>query len=728
MNNNRRFGRKGAFLMLVIFGFLFLLMFLRVFYIQVVGKVDGHDLVSEAKNRHDIETVQKAKRGEILDRNGSVIATNVVSYNVTAVLTPKASKGMPDGQYRHVHDKEKTAKVLARYLDLKETEILNILMRKTAKGETPYQVEFKSAGRDLPYDIKQQIEKEKLPGIEFEETMKRYYPKGVFASNIIGFTQKVWDEKKLKYIEVGQAGLEKTYNQELAGKDGTANFEIDRWGYLLPGTDKLVTPAKDGDEIYLTIDQTIQSILDNEVSRVDAEYKPESIVAVVANPKTGEILASTQRPTYNPQTGEGINSSWLNQLTQITIEPGSTMKTFTLATAIEKGVWNENATFMSGQYRVGDRVIRDANQVGWGRISYLEGIQRSSNVGMANLLNLIGEDYFLKSIHKFGFGEKTGIDLPKEATGQILDQYKINKVTTTYGQGSTVTPIQLIQAVSAIANDGKMMQPYVIQKIVDPNTKKVVKENKPKVKSSPVSADTAKEVRRILATTITSEKGTAQKFASTDYEVSGKTGTAQVANSSGGYSWGKNQFLYSFLGMAPAKDPKLVMYVAVKKPKLKVTEVGSEPTSKIFNAVMESSLKYLNVGTTKQKKIDSVKIADYVQQETNTATSAITKEGFVPVVIGDGLAVAEQYPQKNTPLLKGNKIFLKTYGDVTLPDFKGWSLRDLLTFKELSGLNIEISGSGYVQKQSVPARTVVKPKQKIKVQLKTPQEQYKKTK
>lgn len=303
-----------------------------------------------------------------------------------------------------------------------------------------------------------------------------------------------------------------------------------------------MTPAKDGDEIYLTIDQTIQSILDNEVSRVDAEYKPESIVAVVANPKTGEILASTQRPTYNPQTGEGINSSWLNQLTQITIEPGSTMKTFTLATAIEKGVWNENATFMSGQYRVGDRVIRDANQVGWGRISYLEGIQRSSNVGMANLLNLIGEDYFLKSIHKFGFGEKTGIDLPKEATGQILDQYKINKVTTTYGQGSTVTPIQLIQAVSAIANDGKMMQPYVIQKIVDPNTKKVVKENKPKVKSSPVSADTAKEVRRILATTITSEKGTAQKFASTDYEVSGKTGTAQVANSSGGYSWGKINF------------------------------------------------------------------------------------------------------------------------------------------------------------------------------------------
>lgn len=714
--------------MLVIFGFLFLLMFLRVFYIQVVGKVDGHDLVSEAKNRHDIETVQKAKRGEILDRNGSVIATNVVSYNVTAVLTPKASKGMPEGQYRHVHDKEKTAKVLARYLDLKETEILNILMRKTAKGETPYQVEFKSAGRDLPYDIKQQIEKEKLPGIEFEETMKRYYPKGVFASNIIGFTQKVWDEKKLKYIEVGQAGLEKTYNQELAGKDGTANFEIDRWGYLLPGTDKLVTPAKDGDEIYLTIDQTIQSILDNEVSRVDAEYKPESIVAVVANPKTGEILASTQRPTYNPQTGEGINSSWLNQLTQITIEPGSTMKTFTLATAIEKGVWNENATFMSGQYRVGDRVIRDANQVGWGRISYLEGIQRSSNVGMANLLNLIGEDYFLKSIHKFGFGEKTGIDLPKEATGQILDQYKINKVTTTYGQGSTVTPIQLIQAVSAIANDGKMMQPYVIQKIVDPNTKKVVKENKPKVKSSPVSADTAKEVRRILATTITSEKGTAQKFASTDYEVSGKTGTAQVANSSGGYSWGKNQFLYSFLGMAPAKDPKLVMYVAVKKPKLKVTEVGSEPTSKIFNAVMESSLKYLNVETDMSQVPQKAAIDSYIGEKTTDVVKELTDQKYEPIVVGTEGEITDQFPKKGSVVLEQGKIFLKTKGEIVLPDFKGWSLRDVLKFEELSGINTKVEGDGYVRKQSVPAGATLKKNDAVQITLKTPKEQYSKKK
>lgn len=724
MKKNKQTGRKGALLMLVIFGSLFLMMFLRIFYIQVVGKIDQHDLVSEAMNRREVDAVQKAERGDILDRNGETIATNTVSYKIIAVVNPKASEGMKKDEYRHVHDKEKTAKVLARYIDLKESEILRILTSKNSRGTIPYQVEFQAAGRDLPYDIKEQIEKEKLPGIEFEETSKRYYPNGVFASNIIGFAQKIQDEKTGEYINVGRSGLEKTYNKELTGVDGSAHFKKDRWGYLLPGTDKLVTPATDGVEIHLTIDQTIQNILDSEVTKVDREYTPESIVAVVANPKTGEILASTQRPTYNPQTGEGINSSWLNQLTEVTIEPGSTMKTFTLAAAIEKGVWNENATFMSGQYRVGDRVIRDANQVGWGRITYLEGIQRSSNVGMANLLNAIGEDYFLKSIHNFGFGEKTGVDLPNEASGKILDQYKINKVTTTYGQGSTVTPIQLIQALSAVANDGKMMQPYVIQKIVNPNTNKVVKENKPTVKGKPISAKTAQEVRWILATTITSEKGTAQKFASKDYEVAGKTGTAQIANSSGGYSWGKNQFLYSFLGMAPQKNPELIMYVAVKKPQLKMTEVGSEPTAKIFNAVMGSSLKYLNVGSDKQEKIDSEKLDNYVEQETTSATTAIKKAGFEPIVIGNGLAVAEQYPSSDDKLLKGSKVFLKTYGEVTLPSFKGWSLRDLLAFKELSGLNIEIKGDGYVQKQSIPAGTILKEKQKVKVQLKTPKEQY----
>ncbi|MBQ0139778.1 MAG: PASTA domain-containing protein [Kurthia sp.] len=716
----------GAFLMLGIFGFLFLLMFFRIFYIQVTGTVEGQDLALKASQKQEVSRVENANRGNILDTKGEMIATNTTSYKLYAVVNPKASE--ESNKPLHVVDKRKTAKVLSNYIQMSEKKIYTILTTRLADGRIPYQVEFSVAGRDLSHRVMVNITNEKLPGINFEESSKRFYPNGLFASNIVGFSQKTTKEKSDQLIIVGRAGLEKTFNSQLAGVDGEVNFSKDKWGYLLPSGKQMVKPPQDGNDIYLTIDKTIQNILESEVSKVNAEYSPQSIVAVVANPKTGEILGSTQRPTYNAQTGEGINTSWLNRLTETTIEPGSTMKIFTLATAIEQGVWNENATFMSGQYTVGGTTIRDSNQVGWGRITYLEGIQRSSNVGMANLLTSIGSDNFIKSLNKFGFGEQTGIDLPNEASGKILNQYKINAITTTYGQGSTVTPIQLIQAATAVANNGKMMQPYVIKKIVNPNTGKVVKENEPKEKASPISATTAKEVRRILATTITAESGTAKNFASKEYIVSGKTGTAQIANNSGGYDWGKGKFLYSFLGMAPEKNPQLVMYIAVEKPRLKASEFGSEPTSKIFNAVMQSSLKYMNVETETSQvpKLDPLK--DYTGQDVLVAQQELTNENLMPIIIGQSSEVTAQYPQNELSVLKSSKVFLKTSGQITLPNFKGWSLRDILAYKEISGLKIQVTGNGYVTSQNLPKGMRVDNKDEIKIKLKTPSEIYSKAK
>lgn len=718
---------RGAFFMLGIFGFLFLLMFFRIFYIQVTGTVEGQDLAMKAAQRQEVSRVENASRGNILDAKGEMIATNTTSYKLYAVIDSKASKNT-DKPY-HVVDKKKTAKVLATYIDMSEKKIYKILNSRLEDGRVPYQVEFSIAGRDLSHKTMVNIKNEKLPGINFVESSKRFYPNGLFASNIVGFAQKANVEESEKQLTIGRSGLEKTFNSQLAGTDGEVNFSKDRWGYLLPSGKQMIKPSQDGNDIYLTIDKTIQNILESEVSKVNAEYNPESIVAVVANPKTGEILGSTQRPTYNAQTGQGINSSWLNRLTETTIEPGSTMKVFTLSTAIEQGVWNENATFLSGQYTIGGTTIRDSNKVGWGRITYLEGIQRSSNVGMANLLTSIGSDNFIKSLNKFGFGEQTGVDLPNEASGKILNQYKINAITTTYGQGSTVTPIQLIQAISAVANDGKMMQPYVIKKIMNPNTDTVVQETTPKVKGTPISAETAKEVRRILATTVTSENGTAKNFASKEYSVSGKTGTAQIPDSkNGGYFWGKDEFLYSFLGMAPEKNPKLVMYVAVEKPHLKDSEFGSEPTSKIFNAVMQSSLKYMNVKTETSEVPQLEPLEDYVGKDVLTAKQVIESESLLPILIGQQDTITEQYPQPNVTVLKSSKVFLKTKGEITLPDFKNWSLRDVLAYTKLSGLKVQIKGNGYVTSQSLPQGTVINEKEELKIQLKTPSERYSKVK
>ncbi|MFC5557968.1 penicillin-binding protein [Ureibacillus thermophilus] len=708
--------------MFIFYGGLFFALFLRILYIQATGQVEGEELKARAAALYQKEAVLTAERGKILDRNGNIIAEDTLSYRLIAVVNPAATTNKEKPQ--HVVDPEETAKVLAKYIAMDESEIYKILTKRRPDGRYYYQVEFGAAGRGISHEVKTKIENEKLPGIKFVSDTKRYYPNGVFASHLIGFTQK---EKKGDgtFISVGKMGLELTYNKQLTGQNGKIEYESDAYHYLIPNREKMVQPAKNGNNIYLTIDKTIQNFLEDAMTKVHKEYNPEAMVGIVADAKTGEILAMSQRPTFNPETREGLENNWLNYVIQEVIEPGSTMKTFTLAAAIESGHWNPNATYQSGAYKVLDRTIRDHNTYGWGRITYLEGFQRSSNTAMANLLEIMGNDTFMKYLNAFGFGQKTGIDLPGEVTGTILTRYPINYVTTSFGQGSTVTPIQLVQAMTAITNDGVMMQPYVIDKIVDSTTGKVIEEHKPKEKGKPISASTAKQVREILASTVTSEVGTARNYKIDGYEVAGKTGTAQIPNPNGkGYLYGKNNYLYSFLGMAPADNPRLIVYVAVKRPKLKDTEVGSEPVAKVFNPVMENSLKYLNIDPEDVKPVETVKIRNYIGKNAVNIQHELESQGLKPIVIGEGGEITDQYPKEGIALLKNNLVFLKTDGVVTLPSFENWSLRNLLIYKAMSGINIEIVGEGYVESQSVTENTVISDSSPVVVKLKTPEESF----
>ncbi|PJO40806.1 penicillin-binding protein [Lysinibacillus xylanilyticus] len=711
----------GAFLLLIFYGGLFFLLFSRMFMLQATGEVEGQELAARAAAKYSKESAITASRGKIYDTNGQVIAEDTLSYRLIAVVNEKATTDAK--KPRHVVNAEKTAKILADYIPMDEDKIYKQLTRVNDKGEKPYQVEFGSAGRGISHETMTKIKAEKLPGVLFVNDLKRYYPNGIFASHLIGFALKE-ENKDGTFTTKGKMGLELTYNKELTGKDGKVEYETDAFSYLLPNSEKMVTPAKDGDDIYLTLDKTIQSFLEESMTAVEEEYNPESMTAIVADPKTGKILAMSQRPTFNPDTRDGDNMKWLNEAIEETIEPGSTMKTFTLASAIDTGVWNPNGYYPSGQYRVHDRVINDYNKVGWGYITYLQGFQRSSNTAMAHLLKLIGEDVFFDYLDRFGFGKKTGIDLPNEATGTLLSNYPVERVTTTFGQGSTVTPIQLIQALTAIANNGKMMQPYVIDRIVDPLTGKTIKKHEPVVKGQPVSADTAKQVKEILASTLTAEKGTATDFVLDDYVVAGKTGTAQIPLGNGRYSWGSNEFLYSFLGMAPVDNPQLIMYVSVKRPKLK-GDAGSIPVSKVFNPVMLNSLKYLNVNPEDVKHVDDTSIQDYTGQSAEAIQIELANDGLKPVIVGSGGKIIDQYPKGPQKLVKGNFVFLKTEGDVTLPDFTNWSLRNVLAFKSMANSEIEVVGEGFVASQSVSAGTVISDSSPIVVKLKTPAESFK---
>ncbi|NMD69404.1 penicillin-binding protein [Bacillus sp. DNRA2] len=712
---------RGAAILFVIFSLLFFVLITHYITIQVSGEAKGESLAAKAQQKYTKERVIEASRGTIFDRNEEAIAKDTTSYTVIAILDKKMTTD-PD-KPKHVVDKEMTAEKLAKILPISKSEILEALSQKGR-----FQVEFGMAGRDISHQMKTEIEAMKLPGITFIRDKKRFYPNGVFASHLVGFVEKK-ENKDGTNKTVGALGIESSLNDVLTGKNGSVKYDSDLWGYLLPDGEEKVVPAQNGDDIYLTIDKKIQTFLEDALNKVAEEYKPKKIIAVVADPKTGEILAMGQRPTFHPKTREGIEKSWHNEAIENSFEPGSTMKIFTLAAAVEEGVFNPNEYYQSGSYRVtpNSKAIRDHNGSGWGTISFLEGVQRSSNVAFARIANeKLGFDRYREYLTKFGFEQPTGIDLPNETSGKIVYQYPIDKITTAFGQGTAITPIQQVQAATAVANGGKMMQPYVVSKIVDPNTGKVIKSGQPKVAGTPISAETAKEVRDILETVITSPKGTGNRYKIDGYDVVGKTGTAQIPGAKG-YLTGASNYIFSFLGMAPKDDPKLIVYVAVQQPELESYFDGSIPVSMIFNSVMKNSLQYLNIKPATMEKAETNNMPDLTASSLDKALAEISKKGLEAVVIGDGDLILEQYPAKNTAILEGEKVILKTDGSLVIPDLSGWSRREAMTLAKMADLKLTVTGNGYVVGQNIAQGTQVEKDSYLIIECKTPAEIQKET-
>jgi penicillin-binding protein 2B len=705
----------GAAILFIIFSLLFFVLIFRYVTIIATGEVHGQNLSAIAQQKYEKEATIEATRGTIYDNNGEVIAEDTASFKLVAILDETLTTNPK--KPRHVVDKEKTARELSKVIDLEESEIYRILSKKGAK-----QVEFGTEGRDISIQVKTEIENLKLPGITFLRGSKRFYPNGIFSSHLVGYVDVEEETNKT----VGELGIEMLMNKELTGSNGKLNYPGDFWGYILPGSEEKVTAAKDGYDIYLTLDKKIQTLLEDALNKVDEEYKPAKMVAVVADPKTGKILAMGQRPTFHPTTREGISDTWHNEVIENSFEPGSTMKIFTLAAAIQEGVFNPNEGYQSGSYKPTEnsQTIHDHNRSGWGTISYLEGLQRSSNVAFAKLVKeKIGYDTFREYLTKFGFDQPTGIDLPNEASGKIVYQYPIDKITTGYGQGSAITPIQQIQAATAIANGGKMVRPHVIDKIVDPTSGKTVKQTETEVVGTPISEETADQVLQYLETVVSSPKGTGyNRYNIEGYQVAGKTGTASMTQN-GRYLDGKNDYVFSFLGMAPAEDPRLVIYVAVQQPKVEHYSEGSIPVSMIFNSVMKNSLKYLNIEPAEQKEVEPITISDFLGKNIGETEEQIASFGAHTVVIGNGTNVIAQSPKAGEKVLVGEKVFLVTDGDLTMPDVTGFSLRDVVKIASLANLELSTTGSGYVTKQNISVGNVINSGDPLVVHLKAPTEE-----
>ncbi|WP_423801633.1 penicillin-binding protein [Neobacillus sp. SAB-20_R2A] len=712
---------SGAAILFIIFSLLFFVLLCRFLFIQVTGEAAGQKLSALAQEKYNRNGTIPAVRGVIYDRNGEVVAEDTASYTLVAILDKKMTTDPKKPM--HVKDPEKTAKELAKYIKMDESEIYR---RLSIKGR--FQVEFGKAGKDITHDTKTKIEALKLPGITFIRDSKRFYPNGTFASHLIGYTDSV-KQKDNTFKYEGIMGVEKSYNDALTGKDGKIQYESDKWGYILPTGKEKVTPAKDGNDVYLTIDKKIQTFLEDAMDKVVKDYKPKKIIAIVADPKTGEILAMGQRPSFDPKTKDGIDKSWHNEAIETSFEPGSTMKIFTLAAAVQENVFDPNELYQSGSYRVTDKdkAIHDHNGSGWGSITYLEGVQRSSNVAFAKIAKeKLGFERFREYLTKFGFDKPTGIELPNETSGKIQYTYPIEKITTAYGQGTAITPMQQIQAATAVANGGKMVKPHVVKKIINHDTGETIKEETAEVVSSPISAETASKVLDYLETVVTSPKGTGGRYKIDGYSVAGKTGTANIPGPDGKYLSGVNNYMFSFLGIAPKEDPKLIVYVAVQQPDLKGLDAGQGaiPVSAIFNPVMQNSLHYLNIQPSTTEKTNVSELPDLQGMDVNEAVKSLKDKGIEAVVLGTGTEVDKQLPKAGTEILEGEKVVIRTNGELTAPDLTGWSLRDVMKVANLAGLNLNPKGKGYVVSQNIQPQALLRKDDFLIVELKTPEEQW----
>ncbi|CAM3185953.1 penicillin-binding protein [Sporolactobacillus spathodeae] len=670
----------------------------RFVYIAQMKEIKGHQLIPLGEKQWSEVKLIDEKRGTIYSSNGQILAEDVPAYTLYAVISSKATN--------RVKNKEKTAAELAPILGMSQSDILNQLNKHV------YQVEFGSKGRMLSYSIKKKIDRLHLPGIYYMTESRRYYPEQSSAAYAIGFTQTNPNNNEQK----GVFGIEQYLNRYLTEKDGSVRYYRSLGGVPIPDQQQHLTRAYPGENVYLTLNTRIQTVLDQSMAQVNQEYKPTSMVGIVCDPKTGAILGMSTYPNFNP------NKRDIKQFSDLAIadpyEPGSVMKTFTIASAIDAGVFNGKATYPSGSYQTDGGTIHDWNRSGWGSIDFDQGFELSSNVGMSILVNdYLKTERFYSYLKKFGFMSQTGIDLPGEGYSHVNWQYKIDQLEASFGQGSAFTAMQIVKAATAIANNGKMMRPYLIDKVVNPVTGKVTLRNRSKTVGYPVSAAAAKQTRALMRKVVSNHHvvgnygATGVAYDLPGYDVIGKTGTAQIG-SKNGYLVGKNNYVYSFLGMAPEKDPKLIVYVAVKQPHLKPTDLGEEPVEAIVRPVMTSSLQYLQVkkkiaGSSNLVRPTDHKLTNMTGMPMDEAAQRLKDKGFDAVTVGDG-TVRSQMPYSGEQLVEGSKVILYSSDNPKMPDISGWSLADVMKLAEAAGLKLTEQGDGYVLSQNPAAGTLLK--------------------
>ncbi len=706
----------------VCFLFFMLVLFIQLCYLSLSPKIYGIDMNEFSSNRKTVTNILKSNRGSIYDSLGNTLASNVTSYTVIAYVNEKVT-GDSEVQ-KHVTDVIGTAEALAPVLDMDVETIKKLL--NDGINKNAWQVELGPGGRGITELKKEEVEALGLPGIDFVESTKRYYPNGDFASYIIGYVRQYEDlvnedgVEKLQYNLVGEMGIEANFNEKLGGQDGYLTYQKDLAGYKIPDSKETLVPAIDGNDIYLTIDSNIQRFVEASIKEVITKYNPEWMTLTVMDAKTGDILGTSTAPSFDPNIKNITN--YENPLISTSFEPGSTMKIYTYMCAMETGLYDGNALYQSGNLQIGDDKVSDWNVYGWGFLSYDKGFEYSSNVAVSTLVQTILNKQKLRScLESYGFGEKTGIELSNEASGNISSfNYPIEVANASFGQGITITAIQQLQALTLISNNGKMLKPHIVDKIVDSNTGEVLFETPIEESEQIVSEETVDKIKKLMYNVVNSDDpiATGKNYKIDGLDVIGKTGTAEIFDvNQGRYLDGENDYIFSFAGMYPYENPEVIIYATMKKP----TNGASQGLIMAVRSVMESVAKFKNIfnDTSNIEIVDTYKLDSYVNEKTDVIKQQLDNTKLDLVIIGDGDKIVSQYPSVNTTLVSGDKLFLVTNSNqIKMPNMIGWSKADALKFSELTKMNFIFEGYGYIYEQSIAEDTILLSDMEINLKLK----------
>ena len=686
---------------------LFVVLILRLAQLSLSTEIDGTNLKELASKRTTRTDTILAKRGTIFSSDGETLAQNVSSYKIIAYLDEKRTTNPNKPQ--HVVDKEKTAKELSPILGIEEEKILEYLSK-----ENVYQTEFGSKGKGLTELTKQKIDDLNLPGIDFVESYKRYYPKGQFASYTLGYAKTTSEEEN---IIVGEMGIEKEYDNILKGEDGYITYQKDLRGYKIADTIPIQKDATQGKDIYLTLDSSIQFFVEQAINNADKDYDYEWFHITIADAKTGAILATANSPSFDPNTRNITN--YLDTLVSQPFEPGSTMKTFTYMAAMENGVYDGSETYKSGVYVTKDGTqIGDWDRNGWGMISFDRGYALSSNVGVINIINRHMNSMMLRQyFKKLGFGKTTKIELPNEQAGKIEFKYETEIFNAGFGQGITTTPIQHIQAMTTLTNDGILLKPYIVEKIVDSTTNEVILQNGKEEKERVASTSTVEKMIQLMDDCVNGAGNTGIGFKIEGGQLIGKTGTAQIAKENGrGYISGKSEVISSFSGIYPKEDPQIIIYAAVKRP----TNGSQTPLSRAVKEIVHNISKYYGNDDSKQNTIEitNYKVSSFINKKVDSVKTTLTKDKINYVVIGEGDKVVKQSPSPDATMTNKDTIYLITNDkNQKVPNVVGLSSKVAKDLLQKLSIKVSLDGVGYVKEQSISPGTEITPNLEIKLTL-----------